>query len=286
MRVPEMFHVKHQRLADDRTMGRQCSRAGLALAALCLALGVAPAGIAAQSSLPPAKPAAAAAQKVTFTDNAAKGEASREFEYVWPAKVTAIPPLATRLAAERDALLAEQKAEWEQALTDWAGEDCGACVNRHYAKTWEVVADLPRFLSLSAAWSVYSGGAHGNYAWDALVWDRQTGKGFDPKAMFVSPAALQAALGLAWCKALTAEKRKRLGPDYSDDGFFPCPPIADLTVLVGSSDRKSFNRIGLIAAPYVAGSYAEGEYEVTLPVTPKVLAAVRPAYKAAFALGK
>jgi len=56
-------------------------------------------------------------------------------------------------------------------------------------------------------------------------------------------------------------------------------------VLLGSSDRKAFNRIGLLAAPYVAGSYAEGTYEVTLPVTPAVLQAVKPEYKAAFALG-
>jgi hypothetical protein len=57
-------------------------------------------------------------------------------------------------------------------------------------------------------------------------------------------------------------------------------------VLLGSSNKRRFNRIGLIASPYVAGSYAEGQYEVTLPVTPKVLAAVKPEYKAAFALGR
>ncbi|MEO0056797.1 MAG: hypothetical protein RIT17_233, partial [Pseudomonadota bacterium] len=34
------------------------------------------------------------------------------------------------------------------------------------------------------------------------------------------------------------------------------------------------------------GSYAEGPYEVTLPVTQAVLAAVKPEYKAAFALAK
>jgi hypothetical protein len=77
-----------------------------------------------------------------------------------------------------------------------------------------------------------------------------------------------------------------MGEDFTDDGFFPCPPITDLTVLLGSSNKQTFNRIGLIAAPYVAGSYAEGPYEVTLPVTPAVLAAVKPEYKAAFALGK
>ncbi len=148
-----------------------------------------------------------------------------------------------------------------------------------------MVADLPRFLSLSASFYEYSGGAHGNGAFEGLVWDRKAKAAFDPKTMFRSQAALQDALGAAWCKALKAERTKRLGADYSDDGIFACPPISDLTVLVGSSNKRSFDRIGLIAAPYVAGSYAEGSYEMTFPVTPKVLAAVKPEYKAAFALG-
>jgi hypothetical protein len=224
--------------------------------------------------------------KATFTDNANKGEAGREFSYTWPAEVSAVPALVTRFTAERDQLLAEQKADWDEALREFADGDCLGCINRSFEKTWDVVADLPRFLSLSASFYAYTGGAHGNGAYDALVWDREAMSAFDPKAMFRSEAALQDALGEPWCKALRAEKQERMGEDFSDDSFFPCPPIADLTVLLGSSDKQRFNRIGLIAAPYVAGSYAEGPYEITLPVTPAVLAAVKPEYKAAFALGK
>lgn len=232
--------------------------------------------------------ASSSAGPVAFADSAGKDDASREFAYSWPAEVSAVPALVRRFTAERDRLLAEQKAEWEEAKREFAGEDCVACVNRSFEKTWEVVADLPRFLSLSATFYVYTGGAHGNGAFDALVWDRETQAFFDPKALFRSEAALQDALGEPWCKALKAERGKRLGPEYAveDLGVFGCPAIADLTVLVGSSDGKSFDRIGLLAAPYVAGAYAEGSYEVTLPVTPKVLAAVKPDYKAAFALGK
>jgi hypothetical protein len=263
------------------------------LAALLLAACSSPEEIAAETGIaaPPAPPAALAPPtptpgKVDFTDNAAEGEAKRDFAYSWPAKASAIPELAARFTAERDTLLAEQKAEWAASLKDFAGEDCVACVNRDYQKGWEVVADLPRFLSLSSSSYEYSGGAHGNSWTGALVWDRETKTAFDPKTMFRSEAALQEALGASWCKALKAERQKRLGPDYSDDGFFQCPPIADLAVLVGSSDGKAFNRIGLIADPYVAGSYAEGGYELTFPVTAAVLAAVKPEYKAAFAPGK
>jgi hypothetical protein len=286
MNVREMFHVKHWQ-----------TRAGMAALALAvLAACSSPAeiaaktGTAATSETPPSPPAppAPSAEKVAFADNAKQGEATREFAYSWPAQVSAIPELAARLTADRDKLLAEQKADWGEAVREFSDGDCTGCLNRDYDMAWDVVADVPRFLSLSGAWNAYSGGAHGNYAWEALVWDREAKRGFDPKEMFTSAAALQGALGPGWCKALKDERVERLGGEYAadDDGIFPCPPIADLTVLVGSSDGKSFNRVGLIAAPYVAGSYAEGSYEVTLPVSSKVLAAVKPGYRAAFALGK
>jgi hypothetical protein len=288
MNVPEMFHVKHWRV---RAAAR--GAAGVLLLGAALVACSSPEEIAAKSATataeaPPTLPAppAPAPEKVTFEDSAKNGEGTRDFAYSWPAEVSAIPELAARLTDDRDKLLAEQKADWEESLREFSDSDCTSCLNRDYAMGWDVVANLPRFLSLSGAWNAYSGGAHGNYAWEALVWDREAERGFDPKAMFTSPAALQDALGDAWCKALKVERvKKGMAPD-EDDGIFPCPPIADLTVLVGSSDGKSFNRIGLIAAPYVAGSYAEGAYEVTLPVSPKVLAAVKPGYRAAFMLGK
>ncbi|MFN4019552.1 MAG: PdaC/SigV domain-containing protein [Erythrobacter sp.] len=286
--------MKHQSAGDDCTMTRQWQGAGVMLAALALAACSSPEEVAkdtgvaakASASATSAETAAAAPGPVAFTDNQGKDEAAREFSYSWPAEVSAVPALARHFTAERDQLLGEQKAEWAEAVAEFAGEDCVACTNRAFEKRWEVVADLPRFLSLSATFYVYSGGAHGTGAFDALVWDREAQAFFDPKALFRSEAALQDALGAPWCKALKAERMKRLEEDYSEDSVFTCPAIADLTVLVGSSDKRRFDRIGLLAAPYVAGPYAEGSYEVTLPVSAKVLDAVKPEYKPAFALGK
>lgn len=291
--VREVFHVKHHRGGNEcpTTRRRHCSAVALTL--LMLAACSAPDDFAAQAaaSLPEqsaASPAVtpAAAEAVAFTDTASKGEAKRDFAYTWPAEASAVPQLVTRFTAERDKLLTEQKDDWAESLREFGDSDCGACVNRSFEKTWAVVTDLPRFLSLSASFYAYTGGAHGNGANDALVWDREAKAALDPKAMFRSGQALQDALGDTWCKALKGQRKAKLGVDYSDDGFFGCPPIADLTVLVGSSDKRAFNRIGLIAAPYVAGSYAEGTYEVTLPVTAKVLEAVKPEYREAFALAK
>ena len=60
--------------------------------------------------------------------------------------------------------------------------------------------------------------------------------------------------------------------------------LKELTLLLGSSNRQASNRIGLIADQYAAGSYAEGPCEVTLPVTPAAIAAVKPVYHAAFSV--
>lgn len=284
MSVHQMFHVKHW-------------LAGLAaggLLAACSApediarkTGVAATPAAAEAS--PAAPAAAPAKAAVFADRAEDAEnrgRTREFSYQWPAAVAAIPALAARLEEERDAALAEQRQNWADMLSEPDNAECAACYSLAFSKEWKVVADLPRFLSLSAEIYLFTGGAHGNSGFDALVWDRKAQAALEPEALFLSPAALQEALGPRWCRALAAERKRRLGADYSDDGLFPCPPIADLAVLLGSSNGRAFDRIGLIAAPYVAGSYAEGPYEVTLPVTDAVVKAVKPQYRAAFARGQ
>jgi hypothetical protein len=36
------------------------------------------------------------------------------------------------------------------------------------------------------------------------------------------------------------------------------------------------------ADPYVAGPYAEGDYDISLPVTAEVIAALKPAYRSSF----
>lgn len=278
--------------------GLNARRAGLAL---ILAAGLAGcsspeevaegAGVVAKQAASTSSASASASSSSTngaasFEDNAEQYGRTREFSFKWPAEAAAIPELGLQLADDRAGALRVQKAEWDGMAEEADNDACSGCYNLSFSKEWKVVANLPRYLSLSADIWFYTGGAHGNSAFEALVWDREAGAALDPKAMFRSEAALLDALGAGWCAALKAERIKRLEGDYAEDSIFPCPPIADLTLLLGSSNKATFNRIGLIAAPYVAGSYAEGPYEVTLPVTPAVLAAVKPEYKTAFALQK
>ena len=222
-------------------------------------------------------------QKVTLGDTG-----KFDFAYAWPAAADAIPALRVRLDAEREAAYAEARGEWEKADAD-SPPDCLACRSRGYDKEWQVVTDLPRYLSLSASVYNYTGGAHGMTVFDALVWDRKAGRGIEPIDMFRSATSLDAATQAPLCAALDKERARRRGgvPGGATvgDPFNECiAPVANSTVILGSARGRGFDRIGFLIPAYNAGPYAEGTYEVTLPVTPAILDAIRPEYGSAFEL--
>jgi len=286
-----MFHVKQYWRDKAATMIAQRVRKAVLIGLLLAAAAPAAAQDTAQDAEP--APEVLPPGTVLFTDSETRAvsgsEVARLFRYTWPAEVAAVPALVRRFTAERADLLADQKADFVEGLSFADAEGCFGC-NRDLSRDWSVTANTGRFMVLSGSLYIYSGGAHGNTGFEALVWDRKAKKAFDSRRLFRSKAALQSALGEGWCAGLKAERRARMGEEVSatieEDGIFPCPPIADLQIYPASSDGRSFDRIDLLAAPYVAGSYAEGVYEVTLPVTPAVLAAVKPQYRAAFALAK
>ena len=229
-----------------------------------------------------ASPAAAAAAR-----DVAESEESEllSFGYAYPAAASAIAPLAAVLEADARA----QRAELGKAAREGqaAAKEADFPYRAHtYEMTWKVVADTPTFLSLSGDFATYSGGAHGMYGLRSLVWDKRAGRSLDGSALFVSPEALDKALGARLCDALNAERAKRRGepvaPESADE-FDRCVSTAEATVLIGSSGGTAFDRIGIWFGPYVAGSYAEGAYEFDFPVDGAVMRAVKPVYRSAFA---
>lgn len=225
---------------------------------------------------------------VNFVDNADQDGASRKFTYSWPAAVSAEPGLARSFIQDRDRLLAEQKGDWQQMQGD-GPQNCTSCRSLELSKQWQVVANVPGWLSLSADIYAFTGGAHGISDRQSLVWDRAAGKAIKGIDMFRSPSALGRALGPGLCQALDKQREKKRGapvsaPDGPGDSFNACPQVREATVLIGSSTGQKFNRIGIWFGPYVAGSYSEGSYELTFPVDAKIREAVRPEYAAAFAI--
>jgi hypothetical protein len=207
------------------------------------------------------------------------------FAFSYPQAAGEVEPLARwldrRLDRERDRLAAVADEGRAQARAN------GFPFNAYSSETaWEVVADLPDWLSLSAEISTYEGGAHPNYGFDTMVWDKARDRALEPIAFFTSPDALDRAMGSELCDALNAERSERRGQPVmggSEELFDECIKPDETNLLLGSSDGESFDSIGIQIAPYIAGPYAEGSYEFTFPVTDAILAIVRPEYRAAFA---
>jgi hypothetical protein len=209
-----------------------------------------------------------------------------DFEYSYPAAAGGIPALKAILDAEltkqKSELIANAKDQRVEAKkNDYPYNALGDWVE------WKVVTDLPAWLSLSADVSTYEGGAHPNHGFDALLWDRQANQRRNPLDLFTAKAGLSRAIRKDFCAALNKQRAEKRGEPIdpkSEDEFDQCINPAESTVILGSSNHHTFDRIGVLVAPYEAGPYAEGDYEVTLPVTDAVLAAVKPEYRSSFSV--
>jgi hypothetical protein len=206
------------------------------------------------------------------------------FSYSWPAAAGNIPALARQLEASLEKSKRELIADAQKGKEQ--SDSNGFPYNAHYySEDWKVVANLPHWLSLTGKFATYTGGAHGMYGLETLVWNKKVGRGFPAVEMFTSTKAVGDALGDRLCKALDrerAKKRKGTSKGQIIDDFKKCVGVDQATVLVGSSNGRTFNRIGLWFGPYVAGPYVEGAYELNFPVDKALLEAVKPAYREEF----
>ncbi|WP_228243045.1 DUF4163 domain-containing protein [Porphyrobacter sp. GA68] len=211
----------------------------------------------------------------------AQADGVLEYKFSYPATVGSIPQLAQQIdaRAEEARSAARSAAEADRATA----ETDDYPFRPHYLSLeWTVVADLPEWLSLSNAIATYTGGAHGMSGVESLVWDKRNGRALDPVAMFTSPEALDQAVRARYCRALDVQRREKREGDRLGGEFEECPAVTALTVLPGSSNGRTFDRLTLYAGPYVAGPYAEGSYEIAVPVDAAVVAAVKPQYRSAF----
>ncbi|MDF1835145.1 MAG: DUF4163 domain-containing protein [Alteraurantiacibacter sp. bin_em_oilr2.035] len=206
------------------------------------------------------------------------------FEYSYPAEAGDLPALAAWLDRRLDRQRQNLAREASRGRDD--ARENGFPFNKYSSGTaWKTVADLPSWLSLSADLDSYRGGAHPNYGFDTIVWDKERDRALEPIAFFTSPAALDAALGERLCDALNAERAERRGERVegnSTDPFEACIKPDETNLLLSSRSGRSFDRIGIQIAPYLAGPYAEGSYEFSFAVDAEILEIVRPEFRAAF----
>jgi Deacetylase PdaC len=230
-------------------------------------------------------PVALAAQASATAEITKENTADYEFSFGYPAEVTKIP----KLKAEFDAEVKKEKAYFiksaAEAKADATKNDYP--YNPHQSGTaWEVAADTKQILSLAGYYSSYSGGAHGNYGFGSRIWDKKKARLLKNSTdIFAKPKDALASIRQDYCNGLNVERRKKLGADWKpeeDSIFSSCPEFSELAIVFMGEKGKPANRILLIAGPYIAGSYAEGEYEVELPITPKLIAMIKPEYRVSF----
>lgn len=237
---------------------------------------------------PPPEPAPAPAPPPAQAVKVSEDSDLYQFDYAYPAEAAAIPGLRALL----DSGLAEARSKIATEAREGhaAAKRDGFPFNPFFSShDWKVVTELPGWISLSSLVSEYTGGAHPNSWFDAILWDKSAERRIMAVDMFVSKQALSAAIRPQFCRQIDAQRRTRRGegpPPGGEDMFWDCLDPVDYVLIPGSSDRQHFDRIGILVPPYEAGPYAEGPYEATVAVTPAVMKALKPQYRSAFAPGR
>lgn len=207
-----------------------------------------------------------------------------EFTYGWSAEAAAVPDIVARFEAD----LAEQRADSRKmAEEDRAAREDGTSFHGHYfSKSWGTAGNTPQLLSLVADIGTFTGGAHGNAVFEGLIWDKAARRAIEPSDLFADPAAAWRLVQPIYCEALDAqraEKRQESLPLQGDGWMVECPPLPDQVVApVDVDGDRRFERLRVLLAPYNAGPYAEGSYEVEVPLTAELRALLKPDYRGSF----
>lgn len=205
-----------------------------------------------------------------------------EFGYKYPKDAAAVPAIVSQFAGDlkrsKDAALKMAREDQAAATKE------GFPFHTHSSETeWTTKASTPLLLSLLAENYVYTGGAHGMTGYKTLIWDRANNRETSIKAMVVSQPALAKALGARFCKALNDARAEKRGSPVAGNGMFDdCVDPMKQTLVPVSTDGKAINQLLVVIGPYEAGPYAEGSYDIALPVDAAMLAAIKPEYREAF----
>lgn len=206
-----------------------------------------------------------------------------DFSYKWSGEANAIPALARRFrgdAATRKAEMlrsanAEKAFRVKQKMV-WNG--------LQFSRNWETSGQSPRLLSLVSFTSAYTGGAHPNSNTTALLWDRRAAQEITIASLLRSGQSWDGAIRQPFCVLLNRERAKRRQePVRSGEWPSQCPALKELTIALADENRNGrFDHLAITADAYVAGPYAEGAYEISLPLTATMLARLKPDYRPSF----
>jgi hypothetical protein len=181
------------------------------------------------------------------------------------------PELRARLYNDGMAAIREFEADVRRARAEEGGE---LDSNMDLTLRWDAPVETARLVSADGmVWS-FTGGAHGNPGFQAILWDRQGLHEVKPASLFRSGVDLT-KLDRALCDAINAAKAARGGDQAWDpapyrgeqgDGIWVCPAALEtpFSLAPGDTAGKAGGLVFLID-PYVVGPYAEGVYTAVVP---------------------
>lgn len=206
------------------------------------------------------------------------------FAFVYPAAATQIPALIEALR--------EQRVQDEARVTEEATAAGDAPGLSTWDAEWRLDAVTPELAAASGTILTFStGAAHGGLDYRAILIDRRHGRVIALNELF-APNLFETSLfgrkirGIravqaAFCRALTAQVRARREDPAAQ---VACPDIERQPVTFVCGARGRIEAMRALIAPYVAGPWAEGGYEVEFPVDARITGNMKRHYRVAFGL--
>lgn len=206
-----------------------------------------------------------------------------EFNYAWSAEASAVPALVRRLNSDLETSFS---AASTTARADRAAAQAEKRrFNGHqFNRRWTTAGQSARLLSLGGTTLNLTGGAYPSHGADGLLWDRLTRRETKVERLFSASEDLEKLVHAPFCVTLEGERAERRGaPVQADDPSSECPKMSELAIMPADSNaNRRFDRFRFIAPAGVAGANVEGRYDIAVPVTAAMRAALKPAYRSSF----
>jgi len=186
------------------------------------------------------------------------------FRWSLPAEAGLEPALVRAMRDEAEQGFESQQAEAQSARAD-ADREGFPFRGNVWRQRWTTEAETPLLLTLSSQTYAYAGGAHGGIFHAGTIFNRKSQMRISFRSLFRNYEAAYAALEPGWCAALESAQRMRRGGE-TVEGFTACPLLAEQTIVpTGDAPIRAFR---VLVAPYVAGPWSEGSYEIVLDASP------------------
>jgi Deacetylase PdaC len=200
------------------------------------------------------------------------------FSYDYPTELSAHPKLVSLLEMRKS----ERRTLFQEDVDALKGEP--AANNLESQADWKIKSQNDRLIVLVSSNYVYSGGAHGMFWSDAILWDKSKQVEVALLDLFVDKDEAKKVIMLAYCAMLDAERLGMRGePTPKDDLFGECvDPFEHGIAYPDKQGSAGYLRIAFALPPYSAGPYVEGEYEFDIAAPSHITDKLKPEYQDLF----